>query len=72
MKAVDLFADEGARSAQRTLREAATGRVRCADLTLSESLAAGPLVRAELAAFFAPYQKDFGAYVFDREEANAR
>jgi hypothetical protein len=27
---------------------------------------------AELAAFFAPYQKDFGTYVFDREEANAR
>lgn len=27
---------------------------------------------AELTAFFAPYRKDFGAFVFDRDEANAR
>jgi hypothetical protein len=27
---------------------------------------------AELTAFFAPYQKDFGTFVFDREEANAQ
>ena len=27
---------------------------------------------AELTAFFAPYRKDFGTYVFDRDEANAR
>lgn len=60
MTAVDLIAGEGARSAQRTLREPATRRVRCADLSLSESLRAGPLIRAELTAFFAPYQKDFG------------
>jgi hypothetical protein len=28
--------------------------------------------RAELSAFFAPYRRDFGDFVFDREEANAR
>ncbi len=33
---------------------------------------AGDAKLAELTAFFAPYQKDFGTYVFDREEANAR
>ncbi len=27
---------------------------------------------AELTAFFAPYRKDFGTFVFDRDEANAR
>lgn len=27
---------------------------------------------ADLMAFFAPYQKDFGGFVFDRDEANAR
>jgi hypothetical protein len=27
---------------------------------------------AELTAFFAPYRKDFGSFVFDRDEANAR
>jgi hypothetical protein len=27
---------------------------------------------AELMAFFAPYRKDFGSFVFDRDEANAR
>ena len=27
---------------------------------------------AELKAFFAPYRKDFGSFVFDRDEANAR
>ena len=27
---------------------------------------------AELTAFFAAYRKDFGTYVFDREQANAR
>ena len=26
----------------------------------------------ELIAFFAPYRKDFGSFVFDRDEANAR
>ena len=72
MNPVDPIEQESPRSAQRTLREAATGRVRCANLSLSESLAAGPLIRAELTAFFAPYQKDFGTYAFDRDQANAR
>lgn len=27
---------------------------------------------ADLTAFFAPYRKDFGSFVFDRDEANAR
>jgi len=27
---------------------------------------------ADLMAFFAPYRKDFGSFVFDRDEANAR
>jgi hypothetical protein len=27
---------------------------------------------SELMAFFAPYRKDFGNFVFDRDEANAR
>ena len=27
---------------------------------------------ADLMAFFAPYQKDFGDFLFDRDEANAR
>jgi hypothetical protein len=72
MNAVDLIAQTSARSAQRTLREPATRRVRCADLSLLGSLMAGVQTRAELTAFFAPYQKDFGTYVFDREEANAR
>ena len=27
---------------------------------------------AELTASFAPHRKDFGTYVFDRDEANAR
>jgi hypothetical protein len=27
---------------------------------------------AGLMAFFAPYRKDFGGFVFDRDEANAR
>ncbi len=27
---------------------------------------------AELAVFFADYRKDFGTFVFDRDEANAR
>lgn len=27
---------------------------------------------ADLMAFFAPYRKDFGSFVFDRDQANAR
>jgi hypothetical protein len=27
---------------------------------------------ADLMVFFAPYRKDFGGFVFDRDEANAR
>lgn len=27
---------------------------------------------ADLTAFFAPYRRDFGDFMFDREEANAR
>ena len=33
---------------------------------------AGDAKLAELMAFFAPYRKDFGSFVFDRDDANAR
>ncbi len=36
------------------------------------SLVADDAKLADLMAFFAPYRKDFGSFVFDRDEANAR
>jgi hypothetical protein len=36
------------------------------------AIAIGSAKLAELMAFFALYRKDFGRFVFDRDDANAR
>jgi hypothetical protein len=73
MNAVDLIAHE-----ETELPEALQAEVMDFIGHLKTRHSSAPAVTASdarlahLTAFFAPYRKDFGSFVFDRDEANAR
>ena len=73
MNAVDLMAQEATElsAAQQAELLDFTGYLKTLH-PQAPAVAADDAKLAELVAFFAPYRKDFGSFVFDRDEANAR
>jgi len=73
MNAVDLIAHEAAELPEALQAEVLDfiGYLRTRH-PQPPAAAASDAKLADLTAFFAPYRKDFGSFVFDRDEANAR